>query len=282
MPSIYYTFTFEQKVSKKFKELKKITMKKILFYLISLSAFTAFSQSYFRTSTNPFSSLTNISHLKSITLGSTYESINDPWREVSGRFLELYKSSGNVSMRIGNSQGKLIFAIAGSNGAFHPLAETGDIVILKQTTDKVFFSLNNTNNDGNSAFIFGDDVNLSTLSILNNGRVGIGTANPDSELAVNGTIHSKKVRVDLNGWSDFVFSKDYQLPTLNEVERHIKEKGHLKDIPSAIDVIKNGIDLGKMDAKLLQKIEELTLYTIKQQKLIEQMQKEIFELKNKN
>jgi len=106
------------------------------------------------------------------------------------------------------------------------------------------------------------------------GNVGIGTTTPDSKLAVNGNIHTKEVKVDLIGWSDFVFKDSYKLPTLKEVEQHIKEKGHLKDIPSAEEVAKNGIYLGEMDSKLLQKIEELTLYTIEQEKKIEKLEKE--------
>lgn len=64
------------------------------------------------------------------------------------------------------------------------------------------------------------------------------------------------------GWSDFVFNDDYDLPTLQEVEKHIREKGHLKNIPSAKEVEENGIQLGEMNAKLLPKIEELTLYIL--------------------
>jgi len=108
-----------------------------------------------------------------------------------------------------------------------------------------------------------------------NGNVGIGTSTPDSKLTVNGTIHSKEVKVDMNGWSDFVFKKEYNLPTLEEVEKHIAEKGHLENIPSEQEVLQNGINLGEMNAKLLQKIEELTLYMI-------EMKKENIEIKKES
>ena len=98
------------------------------------------------------------------------------------------------------------------------------------------------------------------------GNVGIGTTNPTNKLDVNGTIHSKEVKVDMEGWSDFVFKKEYSLPTFEEVEKYIVEKGHLENIPTEEEVLKDGINLGEMNAKLLQKIEELTLYTIKQEK----------------
>ncbi|QLC64963.1 hypothetical protein LPB248_01340 [Flavobacterium sp. LPB0248] len=109
-----------------------------------------------------------------------------------------------------------------------------------------------------------NDPNAFYDLILNakGGNVGIGTINPNSKLAVNGTIHSKEVKVDMKDWSDFVFKKEYNLPTLEEVEKHIAEKGHLKNIPKEEEVLKNGINLGEMNAKLLQKIEELTLYII--------------------
>lgn len=107
-----------------------------------------------------------------------------------------------------------------------------------------------------------------------NGNVGIGTTTPDSKLAVNGTIHSKEVKVDMTGWSDFVFKKDYSLPTLEEVEKHIAEKGHLENIPNEKEVLENGINLGEINAKLLQKIEELTLYIIDMNKQNHTMKKE--------
>ncbi|AXT62350.1 hypothetical protein D1816_18935 [Aquimarina sp. AD10] len=101
-----------------------------------------------------------------------------------------------------------------------------------------------------------------------NGNVGIGTTTPDAKLAVNGTIHTKEVKVDLVGWADYVFEEAYNLPTLQQVEDHIATKGHLINIPSAKEVEAKGIKLGEMNAKLLEKIEELTLYTIAQEKKI--------------
>lgn len=110
---------------------------------------------------------------------------------------------------------------------------------------------------------------LTRMTIIGEtGNVGIGILNPgDWKLAVNGKIRATEVKVE-TGWSDFVFYEDYDLPTLEEVERHIKTKGHLKDIPNAKEVEENGFLLGELNAKLLQKIEELTLYTIEQEKKI--------------
>lgn len=127
--------------------------------------------------------------------------------------------------------------------------------------------------DMNGNIVFGTS-GTERMRIDRNGYVGIGTISPDSKLAVNGTIHSKEVKVDILGWPDYVFKKEYDLPTLEEVEKHIVEKGHLENIPSADEVLTNGIHLGEMNAKLLQKIEELTLYMIEMKKENEIVKKE--------
>ncbi len=109
--------------------------------------------------------------------------------------------------------------------------------------------------------------------ILNDagGNVAIGTRDTKGfKLGVNGNIAALEVKVaSYNAWPDYVFKNNYNLPTLKEVEKHINNKGHLKNIPSASQVKATGFFLGEMDSKLLQKIEELTLYTIQQQKDIE-------------
>lgn len=124
----------------------------------------------------------------------------------------------------------------------------------------------------------------SRFYIDSNGNFGIGTKDTKGfKLGVNGRVAALEIKVaTYTNWSDFVFEKSYELPTLAEVENHIKEKGHLKDIPSAEEVKREGFYLGAMDAKLLQKIEELTLYTIQQQKEIEQLRKENNKVKEIN
>lgn len=100
------------------------------------------------------------------------------------------------------------------------------------------------------------------------------------KLAVKGNILCEEMKVKYaHKWPDFVFDNTYKLRTLNEVESYIKENKHLPDVPSAEEVAVNGIDTGKMDATLLKKIEELTLYMIEQQKQLEVQQKEIEVLK---
>ncbi|MBJ99140.1 MAG: hypothetical protein CMC87_14425 [Flavobacteriaceae bacterium] len=142
------------------------------------------------------------------------------------------------------------------------------------------------NNSGTLNFTEHDDpfvlsftqasTNTNEKIIFDQGNFGIGTTTMGShKLAVEGSIGAREIKVEANGWSDFVFENTYQLPSLTEVENHIQQKGHLKDIPSAKEVEENGIFLGEMDAKLLQKIEELTLYTIAQEK-------KILSLENKN
>lgn len=94
------------------------------------------------------------------------------------------------------------------------------------------------------------------------------------KLAVSGGILTEKVRVATSGtafWADYVFDKSFKLKSLKEVENFIKENKHLPDVPSTADVTKNGLDLAETQALLLQKIEELTLYVIQQQKEIDKL-----------
>ncbi|NAY93424.1 hypothetical protein GTQ34_16050 [Muricauda sp. JGD-17] len=109
-----------------------------------------------------------------------------------------------------------------------------------------------------------------------NGYVGIGSSAPDSKLTVKGNIHAEEVKVDLSvPGPDYVFKDGYKLKSLEEVHSYIKEHGHLSNIPSAKEMEANGIDLGEMNMKLLEKIEELTLYLLIQQKQLKRLQSEV-------
>jgi hypothetical protein len=108
----------------------------------------------------------------------------------------------------------------------------------------------------------------------NGGRVQIGpesvTSGPHANyrLSVDGKIVAKEffVTTNINYWSDYVFDKGYVLRPICEVEEYITKHGHLPDVPSATEISTTGQDLGKMDAILLRKIEELTLYVIELEK----------------
>ncbi len=93
---------------------------------------------------------------------------------------------------------------------------------------------------------------------------------------LNGKIIREELKVQLQlAWPDYVFDKDYDLPSLEEVEKHIKEKGDLINIPSGKEVEENDIQLGKMNKVLLEKIEELTPYNIQQDKSQKQIEERI-------
>ncbi|WP_051289367.1 hypothetical protein [Chryseobacterium daeguense] len=120
-------------------------------------------------------------------------------------------------------------------------------------------------------------------------KVGINSLNPDAELTVKGKIHAEEVKVDLNVPADYVFEKyytgksdlksDYIMPTLKEVEAFTKANNHLPNVPSAKEIKENGLQVGEMINILLQKVEELTLYSLEQQKKIEELQQEVKNLK---
>jgi hypothetical protein len=120
-----------------------------------------------------------------------------------------------------------------------------------------------------------------TLGLYVTGNVRIGNVDatkPGYKLFVETGILTEKVKVAIKtsaDWADHVFNKDYSLMPLKEVAQFIQANGHLPGVPSAAEVTKEGIDLGKMNAKLLEKIEELTLHLIAQQEKLDLLQKQM-------
>ncbi len=117
-----------------------------------------------------------------------------------------------------------------------------------------------------------DGTWTNALTILaSNNNVGIGTTNPTHKLTVNGPIRAKEIIVD-TGWSDYVFRPQYRLRPLSEVAAYIRTHQHLPDIPSEAEVSEKGVSVGDMQAKLLAKIEELTLHMIEEHERNERLE----------
>lgn len=124
--------------------------------------------------------------------------------------------------------------------------------------------------------------NTERMRVDSSGKVLIGTllAPANYKLAVGGNIIAERVTVKLvSNWADYVFDKDYKLPSLQEIEEYIKKYKHLPGIPSVKEVAENGIDIGDQQSLLLQKIEELTLHMIRMNKEMDLLKKENKELR---
>ena len=181
--------------------------------------------------------------------------------------LEVYKSS-HPTFVLKSPASRLEIGIGDQPGDFCSWSKQSDVTFRTMSGgNSMNFCIPNNNNDGNSYIKFGDAANGGWIGIFNN-RI----------MRINGTVIAKDVFVRSDVWSDFVFSPDYQLPSLHTVSNYIQEKKHLPDIPTESEVKANGINVGEMQAKLLQKIEELTLYLIQQQATIEELKAAITKL----
>lgn len=124
------------------------------------------------------------------------------------------------------------------------------------------------------------------------GKIGIGTKTPDELLTVKGKIHAQEVLVDLNGAvaPDYVFESyflgsseikpQYTLLSLDEIAAYVEKYYHLPGVPSAKEMEKEGLSLKEMNLLLLEKIEELTLYAIEQQKEIDALKEKVSKIED--
>ena len=130
-------------------------------------------------------------------------------------------------------------------------------------------------NSENGSISFSTGKNVERIRIDNLGNVGIGTATPTAKLSVNGNLWATEIQVAAtNPWPDYVFEPSYEKLSLTDLESFIKTNKHLPEIPIAKTIEKDGINLGDMNAKLLKKIEELTLYIIELKHEVDDLKKE--------
>jgi len=161
-------------------------------------------------------------------------------------------------------------------GAWNPLTQPGDNMLLWKGS-------NADQADAGGLVIAPWSNSNNGIRISSQGNVSIGTSTSNTyKLAVEGKIAARGVKVTLAGFADYVFDSTYQLRPLASLQQYINQNKHLPGIPSAEEVKKDGgVELGEMNVKLLEKIEELTLYVIELKKENEQMQKDIKGLKEK-
>lgn len=171
-------------------------------------------------------------------------------------------------------------------GALYQETETG--IRISDLNNKMVFQATNTTTEvhasGSGGIEFKNDDNNVIMSILDDGRIGIGTQNPGEKFAVAGIILAEEVLVtaDVETYPDYVFSEDYVLMPLSVLEDYISEHGHLPEVPSAKQASEEGMKVGEMNQILLKKIEELTLYILESDKKIEQLSKKVEELQNED
>lgn len=174
----------------------------------------------------------------------------------------------------------LAFAVSDCNGCYG--IESGNTIIYGLRTKKFYIGAGGIYNSTRADMVFqsGFGNPLVYMTLLGaTGQLGIGTTciPADGKLGVNGKIYATGVQVKLTNASgcfpDYVFASDYKLASLGEVERYIKKNKHLEGMPTAEEVEKDGMNLGDLNTKMLEKIEELTLYVIELKKEIDALKK---------
>ncbi|MEP7103796.1 MAG: hypothetical protein ABI721_03745 [Candidatus Dojkabacteria bacterium] len=176
----------------------------------------------------------------------------------------------------------LFISSTGGTAAQAPINGGSTLVVIPNNGTSQKYGMSVLNNAG---LYFGRTSGIGAgintdIYIGTNGNVGIGTTTTDSKLNVNGTIKTKELIVTNSGWADYVFDNNYQLMSLSNLENFIAENKHLPDIPSAVQVETAGISVADMQIRQMAKIEELTLYTIQQDKKINELETRLDKLES--
>lgn len=200
-------------------------------------------------------------------------------------------ANGRVGMGLSNPSVKLhLFGSSGEqlrlDATTDPqlgLAQDGVLKgVLRLGGDDIVLGAPGSNSAGRLIFRLGA---ADRMMVHPDGRLSVGTATPATGylLSVNGKIISEEVRVELDvNWPDYVFKPGYKLPSLKQVENFIQKNHHMQGIPSAQQVKNEGIELGDMNKRLLEKVEELTLYLIQQSKEIDALKNKVAVLEKNN
>ncbi|WP_241676905.1 cell wall anchor protein [Chryseobacterium sediminis] len=208
------------------------------------------------------------------------------------------RSNGNVGIGTANPDAKLHVAQDNINnqnlvlGKFSSFGPTGGTALVSLTYNSTTANLEVNSTYAGNGFRYGTygDFNIENeitapdfgaINFITNKKVQMAIM-PNGNASLQGKFEAKELKVTLTPTADFVFDEKYDLPKLEEVEKHIKEKKHLPEIAAAKVMEKEGVNVGEFQIKLLQKIEELTLYSIDQNKQIKQQSEQLKQLQNEN
>lgn len=168
-------------------------------------------------------------------------------------------------------------------------ASNSSTIFLIESLQQPLLSMNyqgwlNTKNITNEGHIYSQKIIINTPT--DEGSPFYVTKGPNGsdrllQLDYNGMLHARRIKVDADSWADFVFEEDYELMPLKDVKLFIEKNSHLPDVPSEASVIEDGVDLLEMNKILLKKVEELTLYLISQDLMLENQQLELEAMKKK-
>lgn len=212
--------------------------------------------------------------------------------------LVINDSNGNVGIGVASPDAKLHIAQDNINdqnlvlGKFSSFGPTGGSAIVRLVYNSTTANLevNSTYSGNNFRYgTYGDfnieneisSPNFGAINFITNKKVQMAIK-PNGNALLQGKLEAKEFKVTLTPTADFVFEENYNLPNLEEVAKHIKEKKHLPEIASAKMMEKEGVNVGEFQIKLLQKIEELTLYAIKQERQLKDQQEKIQKLEGEN
>ena len=211
----------------------------------------------------------------------------------------------NVSLVLSNSTSRIWTGISPSTTATYATFNIGGgsdngLYIATSNTQKYGLGIKVAGNSADAIQVFGNSASVKTFSVQGSGLVKVYANGVTStghvllienstrrllQLTNDGILRSREIIVDLsNAWPDYVFKADYSLMPLAEVDQFIKKEGHLPNIPSAAVIEEQGLNVGEMNALLMEKIEELTLYMIQQDKIIKLQEERLnaLELAGKN
>ena len=175
--------------------------------------------------------------------------------DTGGETFKIYKSD-LPTFGIGSSVSHLQIGMATCDNCFATGAISGNTVIRTLgVTNSTLLYVPNIINDGKSYIGFGDGANGIWMKVLNN-----------RTLRIDGKVYATEILVQTNVWADNVFNKGYKLRSLAETEAYIKANNHLPEVPTEAEIKDKGINVANMNALLLQKVEELTLYIIEKDK----------------